>query len=107
MRSFSKCYYDFCMTEASPVLYQVIFAILLVIVTAYTAGRVHQWYRHGLERDLAYRDGYDEASHSLFHLATRLPEVEDSPGPVAGAGTPAKPAKIRANAAATRRVDAA
>jgi hypothetical protein len=50
---------------------QVAVAVAVVIVTAYAAGRIHQWYRHGLEREVAYREGYDEASHALFHLATR------------------------------------
>jgi len=104
MHSFSNCYYDFCMIETSPVLYQLISAVLLVIVTAYAAGRVHQWYKHGLERDLAYRDGYDEASHSLFHLATRVPAAQDSSSP--SAGNTAKHARVRASAAVTNRVDA-
>jgi hypothetical protein len=103
MHSFSNCYYDFCMTETSPVLYQAVFTVLLVIVTSYAAGRVHQWYRHGLERDLAYRDGYDEASHSLFHLATRGSAAEAPAGP----DDPASSPKIRARATVTRRIDAA
>jgi hypothetical protein len=101
MHPFSNCYYDFCMTETSPVLYQVVFTILLVIATSYAAGRVHQWYRHGLERDLAYRDGYDEASHSLFHLATR------GAGAEAPDAAPADEPKIRARAVVPRRIDAA
>ena len=50
---------------------QVMFAVAIVIFTAYAAGRVHQWYRHGFEREEAVRDGYNQASHALFHLATR------------------------------------
>jgi hypothetical protein len=48
---------------------------LLASVTAcsgYVAGRVHQWYRTGLERDDAYRDGYDTATRSVFSMAARL-----------------------------------
>lgn len=55
----------------SPVALQIVFAIAIVILTAYLAGRVHQWYRHSFERETAYREGYDQASHSLFHLAIR------------------------------------
>ena len=47
------------------------FAVAIVIFTAYAAGRVHQWYRHGFEREEAFREGYNQASHALFHLATR------------------------------------
>lgn len=38
----------------------------------YTAGRLHQWYRTVLERDEAYREGYDTATRSVFSLAARL-----------------------------------
>src|SRR3954468_25021747 len=40
--------------------------------TGYAAGRLHQWYRTGLDRDEAYRDGYDTATRSVFGLAARL-----------------------------------
>jgi hypothetical protein len=59
---------------------QVILAVAIVIFTAYAAGRVHQWYRHGFEREEAFREGYNQASHSLFHLATR-----NLPGKTSGA----------------------
>ena len=52
---------------------QVILAVAMVILTAYAAGRVHQWSRHGFEREEAFREGYNLASHALFHLATRTP----------------------------------
>ncbi len=47
---------------------------LLIFTTSagYAAGRVHQWYRHALERDEAWRDGYDQASGTLFKVATRV-----------------------------------
>ena len=38
----------------------------------YAAGRLHQWYRTVLDRDEAYRDGYDTATRSVFSLAARL-----------------------------------
>ncbi|BCJ55162.1 hypothetical protein Asp14428_66370 [Actinoplanes sp. NBRC 14428] len=40
--------------------------------TGYAAGRLHQWYRTGLDRDEAYRDGYDTATRSVFSMAARL-----------------------------------
>ena len=59
------------MTFPSSTALQVMFAVAIVIFTAYAAGRVHQWYRHGFEREEAFREGYNQASHALFHLATR------------------------------------
>jgi len=53
----------------------ILLACLLAAFTAcvgYTAGRLHQWYRTVLERDEAYRDGYDTATRSVFSLAARL-----------------------------------
>jgi hypothetical protein len=59
------------MSLPSSTALQVMFAVAIVIFTAYAAGRVHQWYRHGFEREEAFREGYNQASHALFHLATR------------------------------------
>ena len=50
---------------------QVALAVAMVIFTAYATGRVHQWARQSLERDEAFREGYNLASHALFHLAAR------------------------------------
>ena len=50
---------------------QVVFAVAMVISTAYAAGRVHQWSRHAAEREVAYREGYHQASRTLFPLAAR------------------------------------
>ena len=44
---------------------QITLAVAGVIMTAYAAGRVHEWYRHVHEREQAFRDGYNQASHSL------------------------------------------
>jgi hypothetical protein len=40
--------------------------------TGYAAGRLHQWYRTGLDRDEAYRDGYDTGTRSTFSMAARI-----------------------------------
>lgn len=53
----------------------IVLSVLLIAFTActgYAAGRIHQWYRTALERDQAYRDGYDTATRSLFGLAARI-----------------------------------
>jgi hypothetical protein len=53
-------------------------ALLITLLAAFTAcvgyaaGRLHQWYRTVLDRDEAYRDGYDTATRSVFSLAARL-----------------------------------
>jgi hypothetical protein len=44
----------------------------LVTCTGYAAGRLHQWYRTGVDRDEAYRDGYDTATRSTFSMAARI-----------------------------------
>jgi hypothetical protein len=48
---------------------------LLAVFTActgYAAGRLHQWYRMGHDRDEAFRDGYDTATRSVFSMAARV-----------------------------------
>ena len=50
---------------------QLILALAFVIASGYASGRIHQWYKHGLERDHAYREGYDQASQSMFDMVTR------------------------------------
>jgi hypothetical protein len=49
----------------------IAFTVMLAIICAYSCGRLHQWYRHSLERDEAFREGYSHASYALFPLATR------------------------------------
>lgn len=63
-------------------LIQALFALAFVIATGYASGRIHQWYRHGVERDQAYRSGYNLASNSMFDLALRK-RTETSPAPAA------------------------
>jgi hypothetical protein len=52
----------------------VLFVLLAAFLTCtgYAAGRLHQWYRIGQERDEAYRDGYDTATRSVFSMAARI-----------------------------------
>jgi hypothetical protein len=44
---------------------------IFLVTAAYAVGRLHQWYRQALERDEAWRDGYERAANSLFSKAVR------------------------------------
>lgn len=78
------------MTATETVIAQIAFAVIFVILIAYLAGRVHQWYRHTFERDVAYREGYNQASRTLFHLTTRRPPGKAEAKPVTSpSATPA------------------
>jgi hypothetical protein len=46
--------------------------VAFTAATGYAAGRIHQWYRMGRDRDEAFRDGYDTATRSVFNLAARV-----------------------------------
>ncbi|MFI5932961.1 hypothetical protein [Actinoplanes sp. NPDC051494] len=59
------------MTVPGNSIIQAVFALAFVIASGYAAGRIHQWYKQGLDRDEAYRTGYDRASHSMFDMAIR------------------------------------
>lgn len=51
----------------TPVLGAIAFALLFYVI-----GRVHQFFKRTMEREQAYRDGYDTATKSLFSLAARV-----------------------------------
>lgn len=46
-------------------------ATFLLVLMCYIAGRVHQFFKQTTEREQAYREGYNQATRSLFSLATR------------------------------------
>jgi len=52
----------------------VLFVLLAAFLacSGYAAGRLHQWFRTGQDRDEAYRDGYDTATRSVFSMAARI-----------------------------------
>ncbi|WP_430779949.1 hypothetical protein [Actinoplanes sp. G11-F43] len=52
--------------------------LAVVVSSCYAVGRVHQWHRHGLDRDEAYRIGYDRASRSILGM-TAQPDPGPSP----------------------------
>jgi hypothetical protein len=68
-------------------LFLVFFPIALGISAGYAAGRIHEWYRHALERDQAWRAGYDQASGTLFKVATKV--MRRKPGENTGEIPPA------------------
>ncbi len=43
-----------------------------VACCGYAAGRIHQRRQTGSDREAAYRDGYETATHSVFSTAARL-----------------------------------
>ena len=49
----------------------VIAYVFISVLSAYSAGRVHQWYMHSMDRDRAFREGYNHGFHALFHHAAR------------------------------------
>ncbi|GIF24122.1 hypothetical protein BJ973_007605 [Actinoplanes tereljensis] len=50
---------------------QIIAYILVMMLCAYGGGRVHQWYKHTMDRDQSFRDGYNHGYRALFALAAR------------------------------------
>jgi hypothetical protein len=52
----------------------------ILMSSAYAIGRIHQWHRHGLARDEAYRRGYDRASMSILTMMNRQKTVAVSSG---------------------------
>ncbi|MFI7544369.1 hypothetical protein [Actinoplanes sp. NPDC049599] len=79
------------MTAPESQLFQLIFSLLLVLPSSYAVGRVHQWYTHSLRRDLAFREGYDHASHSMFDLAVQHKAAEPPAAPATVTPTVTRP----------------
>ena len=65
---------------------QILLALAFVIASGYAAGRIHQWYKHGLERDDAFRNGYNEASRSMFDMAMNTRRVSPAAEVPGGTG---------------------
>lgn len=59
----------------------------ILMLFCYATGRLHQWYLTTTERELAFRDGYDAATKSLFSLATRARNLVKQSAPIRGAAT--------------------
>ncbi|MEV6350482.1 hypothetical protein [Actinoplanes sp. NPDC051851] len=62
--------------------FQTIAIIAISALSAYSGGRFHQWYKHGLDRDRSFREGYTHGYRTLFPLASRsIHPTESTPGP--------------------------
>ncbi|WP_250035973.1 hypothetical protein [Paractinoplanes maris] len=59
------------MLIGSNVFLQSIVYVIVSVICAYGAGRIHQWYMHSMDRDRAFREGYNHGFHTLFPLAAR------------------------------------
>ncbi|BFU42424.1 hypothetical protein [Krasilnikovia sp. MM14-A1004] len=79
------------MTASGNDLVPLLLAFGLIIASGYLAGRVHQWYRTGLQRDGAYRAGYDHASRSMFDMAVRVRPAQPAVAAPALPRTPGAP----------------
>jgi len=79
------------MTVPGNSIIQALFALAFVIASGYAAGRIHQWYKQGLDRDQAYRNGYDQASNSMFDMAIRKRQIDPAAAHPGGDFTPPGP----------------
>ena len=72
-------------------------AVLIILLaaflacTGYAAGRLHQSYRTGQDRDEAFRDGYDTATRSVFSMAARIVVPRRTERPAIRASAPVHP----------------
>ena len=61
---------------------QITAFILFSVLCAYAGGRVHQWYKHSMDRDRSFREGYSHGYHALFSIAARNGRLAtDQPDP--------------------------
>ncbi len=67
--------------------FQAIACIAIAILCAYGGGRIHQWYKHGMDRDRSFRDGFSHGYHALFPIAARATRAGGHPA------DPASPAR--------------
>lgn len=51
--------------------FQIIVYIVISVLCAYGVGRIHEWYKHCMDRDRSFREGYNHGYHALFPLAAR------------------------------------
>jgi hypothetical protein len=76
------------MTAPGNDLLYLALVLSIVVSSAYAAGRIHQWHRHGLERDEAYRMGYEKASHAIIVIMTDRTAAGSQPGRPARSSAP-------------------
>lgn len=56
------------MTAPGNDLLYFVLTLCVFVSSGYAVGRIHQWHRQGLERDEAYRVGYNKASRSIVGM---------------------------------------
>ncbi|MEU4239177.1 hypothetical protein [Actinoplanes sp. NPDC026619] len=56
------------MTAPGNYLLYITLTLGILVSSGYALGRIHQWHKDGLERDEAYRRGYDKASSSILSM---------------------------------------
>ena len=66
-------------------LIQALLAVAVIVASGYSLGRIHQWYRDGAARELAYRHGYDCASDGMLDMALRKQAARPAARPPARA----------------------
>jgi hypothetical protein len=80
------------MTAPGNDLLIVVLTLSVILSGAYAIGRIHQWQRHGLERDEAYHAGYDKASRSIMGMIGD-PRLSAAGGELPSSGSP--PPRVR------------
>jgi len=79
------------MSVPGSITINVIVVFSMIILGGYAAGRAHQYRRRSLEMELAYNDGYNQASRTLFPVAVRSKVQETAAVVVLRASGRAKP----------------
>lgn len=84
-------------------LIALVATIIMLGIACYGFGRVHQYFKQGLERDVAFRDGYDTATKSLFREATRIAKGIEAPPPLSEPPTEHVPVRMHGSARVSAR----
>src|SRR4051812_16217494 len=71
------------MTAPGNDLLFLVLTLSILLSSAYAVGRIHEWHRHGVERDEAYRRGYDKASLSIITMMNSQDHGRGGPRAVA------------------------
>lgn len=78
-------------------------SIVMLGLACYGFGRVHQYFRQGLERDVAFREGYNSATKSLFREAIRIAKGIEAPPPMGDPPTEHVPVRMHGSARVNAR----
>lgn len=72
------------MTAPGNDLLFLVLTLSVLLSSAYAVGRIHQWHKYGIERDEAYRTGYDKASRTIIGMMTGRQHPSPTQGATAG-----------------------